>query len=42
MLSKHKPYVRSIDIANELRDGEKGISGIGSNGKLRVELKKKN
>ena len=35
-------YITIDDIANELRDGKKGISGIGSNGKLRVKLQKKN
>ena len=35
-------YITIDDIANELRDGKKGISGIGSNGKLKVQLQKKN
>ena len=38
----HPQLKEILDIANELRDGKKGISGIGSNGKLKVQLQKKN
>ncbi|CDB31954.1 peptidase U57 YabG [Clostridium sp. CAG:575] len=30
-------YITIDDIAGELRDGKKGISGIGANGKLKYE-----
>ena len=31
-------YVTIDDIAKELRDGKKGVSGIGANGKMIKEL----
>ena len=30
-------YVTIDDIAKELRDGKRGVSGIGANGKMRIE-----
>ena len=30
-------YITIDDIARELRDGKKGISGIGANGKMKRE-----
>ena len=31
-----KRYKSIDDIAKELRDGKKGVGGIGSNGKMRI------
>ena len=30
-------YITIDDIAQELRDGKEGVSGIGANGKMRIE-----
>lgn len=37
-LTEKYKYITIDDIANELRDGKKGVSGIGANGKMIKEI----
>ncbi|MBR3249326.1 MAG: hypothetical protein IKF83_01340 [Clostridia bacterium] len=38
-LTDYYKYITIDDISNELRDGKKGIGGIGANGKKRIEVR---
>lgn len=38
-LTENYKYITIDDIALELRDGKKGVDGIGANGKMRKEIR---
>ena len=38
-LTENYKYITIDDIASELRDGKKGVDGIGSSGKMRKEIR---